>query len=176
MQALAICALCFAGLSGCATGIASHSRARVTLRADSTKARARLGNLQSDTIENGDDPVDTYGILSDSTPECSEIEFLLENAQSACKADSFAEAHCLLQKALEAIKAKRENEKGWAEAESCSNLAAALYSDDMPPEYMDSVPDDISMLVFQKQLSHSLDTLKLTASDSVSLGSWPVEN
>ena len=73
-----------------------------------------------------------------------------------------------MQKALEAIKAKRENEKGWAEAESCSNLAAALYSDDMPPEYMDSVPDDISMLVFQKQLSHSLDTLKLTASDSVS--------
>jgi membrane-bound lytic murein transglycosylase D len=113
--------------------------------------------------------VDKYRAEIPAAPECSEIEFLLNSAENACLSYSFEEAHILLRKALASIKEKEEAEKEWTGADSFYNEAVRIYMEQMPGKYSDSIPDEISMLVFQKQLSRSLDTLKLSPNDSIIL-------
>jgi membrane-bound lytic murein transglycosylase D len=141
----------------------------VSLKPDTVCRSAAVPLVPGDTEVNADSFVDKYGTDVPNAPECSEIDFLLESAKSACKADSFGEAHVLLRKALVSIKEKEEDDRSWPDAENYSNEVARVYAEEMPPEYADSIPDEISMLVFQKQLSKSLDTLKLSHGDSIVL-------
>ncbi len=157
-------------VSGCAPEHSLRSSPSVSLKPDSASPvslppRAPAG----DEIVEADSFVDKYGVAEEPSPECSEIDFLIENAKTSCKADSFAEAHALLKKALASIKEKSEEDKAWEEAESSASVIASLYADRMPSEYLDSIPDEISMLVFQRQLSRSLDTLRLSKNDSAVL-------
>jgi membrane-bound lytic murein transglycosylase D len=122
-----------------------------------------------DTIMSADSFVDKYTAEIPAAPECSEIEFLLNSAENACLSYSFEEAHILLRKALVSIREKEESEKEWSGADSFYNKAARIYTEQMPGRYSDSIPDEISLLVFQKQLSRSLDTLKLSPNDSIIL-------
>jgi membrane-bound lytic murein transglycosylase D len=168
---LALCAGTFMFGVGCASRIATSEAPTVSLKPDSASPTwaAPHGNGPGDSVVDAGSFVDKFGSVNDTAPECSEIDFLLESARSACKADSFGEAHALLLKALASVREKADEDKSWADAESYSNDAARIYAEDMPEEYSDSIPDEISMLVFQKQLSHSLDTLKLSAGDSIVL-------
>ncbi len=107
-----------------------------------------------------------------STPDSSnvaDIDFLIASAEEFCQSDSFAEAHALLHKAIEEINEKSEQDENFTGAESYLDDIARIYTDLMPQEYSDSIPEDISLLVFQRQLSSSLDTLKLTPEDSTIL-------
>jgi membrane-bound lytic murein transglycosylase D len=167
---LSVCSACCILFVRCAPGASTRSGPSVSIRPDSAShalpaARSTLG----DTLVDAGSFIDKYGFPAENSPECPEIEYLLESAKTACKADSFAEAHAHLQKALRIIRQKAEDDKTWADTETFSRTAAALYADNMPEEYSDSIPDEISMLVFQKQLSRSLDTLKLSETDSTVL-------
>jgi len=136
---------------------------------DTTPVRAPALPTTHDTITNPDSFVENYGVEISIAPEYSEIEFLISNAENACLSFSFEEAHVLLRKALASIREKEETEKDWAGADSFYEKAARIYSEQMPARYSDSIPDEISSLVFQKQLSRSLDTLKLSPNDSIVL-------
>lgn len=122
-----------------------------------------------DSFLSPDSFVSRYSNDIPSAPEASEIDFLLEKAEEACSVDSFDEAHTLLKKALSSIKEKEEADAKWADQEVYYNDIVRIYTELMPDEYNDSIPDEISILVFQKRLSSSLDTLKLTPNDSVVL-------
>lgn len=155
---------------GCVPGAATRSGPAVSLAPDSaSKALPQLRGISSDTVVDADRFIDKYGFQAENAPEYPEIEYLLESAKNACKADSFGEAHAFLRKTLALISQKADDDRIWADTESYSRTAAGIYADEMPEEYSDSIPDEISMLVFQKQLSRSLDTLKLSQSDSTVL-------
>ncbi len=160
---------CFLPITGCAFHTRMQSGSFVSLKPDSVWKSAAVPLVPGDTEVNADSFVDKYGTGVPNAPECSEIDFLLESAKSACKADSFGEAHILLRKALASIKEKEGDDRSWPDAENYSNEAARVYAEEMPPEYADSIPDEISMLVFQRQLSQSLDTLRLSPGDSIVL-------
>jgi membrane-bound lytic murein transglycosylase D len=170
MFLFALFAVCCIALVGCAPGATTRAGPAVSLAPDSaSKALPRLRGIPSDSVVDADRFIDKYGFQAENAPEYPEIEYLLESAKNACKADSFGEAHAFLRKTLALISQKADDDRIWADTESYSRTAAGIYADDMPEEYSDSIPDEISMLVFQKQLSRSLDTLKLSESDSTVL-------
>jgi|WetSurMetagenome_2_1015567.scaffolds.fasta_scaffold00051_33 membrane-bound lytic murein transglycosylase D len=155
--------------AACVFCAAAHAAPVVSLTSDSAAAAPGREHAGRDTLVDAGRFIDEYGLEPDSVPAGPDIEYLLESATIACKADSFGEADVLLKKALSLIRRKADDDRSFADTESYSRSAAAVYADNLPEAYADSVPDEISMLVFQKKLSRSLDTLKLSRSDSAIL-------
>lgn len=123
----------------------------------------------TDTLITVDSFVSKYSKEIPATPDESDIDFLIQSAKEYCQADSFSFAHSLLRKALAEIKEKAEIDSSPAESEAYYDEIGAIYTDQMPSEYGDSIPDEISILVFQKQMAQSLDTMKLGPNDSLNL-------
>jgi membrane-bound lytic murein transglycosylase D len=121
----------------------------------------------TDTIISADSFVNKYNNDVPVTPDESDIDFLIQSAKEYCQTDSFSIAHSLLRKALAEIKEKAEIDSSPASSETYYEGIASIYTDLMPSEYGDSIPDEISILVFQKQMAQSLDTMKLGPSDSL---------
>jgi membrane-bound lytic murein transglycosylase D len=161
-----ICSVCALLLPGCASRSKIPSSDSASLAKDTLAVQAAALQGAQDTIMSADSFVDKYSAEIPATPECSEIEFLLSSAENACQSYSFGEAHILLRKALASIKEKEETGKEWTGADSLYNEAVRIYTEQMPGKYSDSIPEEISMLVFQKQLTQSLDTLKPSPNDS----------
>jgi membrane-bound lytic murein transglycosylase D len=120
-----------------------------------------------DTVISADSFVSKYSNDVPVTPDGSDIDFLIESAKEYCQADSFSLAHSLLRKALAEIKDKAEIDSSPAESEGYYEEIAGIYTALMPSEYGDSIPDEISISVFQKQMAQSIDTMKLGANDSL---------
>jgi len=127
----------------------------------------RTAGFVKDSAVTADSFVSQYSGDVPAAPDKADIDFLIESAKEYCQSDSFASAHSLLRKALAEIKEKSETDSGPAESEAYYEQIAGIYTDKMPSEYGDSLPDEISILVFQKQMSRSLDTLRLSPNDSV---------
>jgi membrane-bound lytic murein transglycosylase D len=156
-------------LSGCASRSQIQHSTSATIAEKPLKVAAAPLSDAPDTIMSADSFVDKYSSSIPPAPDCSEIEFLLNSAENSCLSYSYGEAHTLLRKALASIKEMEETGKEWPGADSYYNEAVRIYTEQMPGRYTDSIPDEISMLVFQKRLSQSLDTLKISPNDSIIL-------
>jgi hypothetical protein len=112
------------------------------------------------------DSAQTTSIIDDS-----DIDSLIGGAEFACRNNDFEAAHMLLREALGDIKIMQSNDSGWTEPEDYYENyykdIARIYSELMPPVYSDSIPEEISVAAFQKQLARSLDSIKVPASDSM---------
>ncbi len=109
---------------------------------------------------------DSMGIFEEIS--FSNVDSLIECADAACSNDDFGAAHAFLQEAVQSVKTNEEYYDG-GETEECYKKIANFYMESMPPGYEDSLPDEISLLTFRKQLSRSLDTAKISTSDSIIL-------
>jgi membrane-bound lytic murein transglycosylase D len=159
-----------ATLCALVSGCASHTAIITARPNDSVRDTVTAtAAVVAEPLLSADSFIDKFSNDIPAAPECSEIDFLIESAKNACMSDSFAEAGALLRKALLSIREKEDADREWAGADSYYNDVARVYAEEIPGRYADSIPDDVSMLVFQKQLSRSLDTLKLSASDSAVL-------
>jgi membrane-bound lytic murein transglycosylase D len=94
------------------------------------------------------------------------IDSLIENAEAACESGDYAAAHDLLKEALQSIK---ENGENGDETDKCYKKIAQCYLESMPSEYEDSLPDEISLVAFRRQLARSWDTLHISTLDSLML-------
>jgi membrane-bound lytic murein transglycosylase D len=165
-NAVFLCSVCVLLLPVCAPRNIVKSPSPPPSARDTLSVHAPSLHGVQDTLITPDSFVDKYGAGIPAAPEFSEIEFLLASAENACLSYSFGEAHVLLRKAIASIKEKEEAEKDWTEADSLYNETVRIYTEQMPEKYSDSIPEEISMLMFQKQLSRSLDTLRPSPTDS----------
>lgn len=103
--------------------------------------------------------------------EDSDIDSLISGAEFACKNNDFEAAHMLLQEAISDVKIIQSGDSGWSESgdyyENYYKDIARIYTELMPPPYVDSLPEEISVAAFQKQLARSLDSIKVPAPDSM---------
>jgi membrane-bound lytic murein transglycosylase D len=166
-------ALRFSVLVMLALGCASSSRLAVNARKKPDARPTSVDTIRTavptakDTSISADSFVSKYSNNVPVTPDESDIDFLIESAKEYCQADSFPLAHSLLRKALSEIKEKAEIDSSPAESESYYEEITRIYTDQMPAEYGDSIPDEISISVFQKQMAQSIDTMKLKPNDSL---------
>jgi membrane-bound lytic murein transglycosylase D len=112
------------------------------------------------------DKADSSGIVGASLE--SDIDSLIEIAQLACENADYTEAHGFLQEAVQLIE-NNEDDLDDNEAEDYYKKIANCYMESMPSAYADSISDEISLLTFRKQLSRSLDSVRLSPADSVML-------
>lgn len=95
-------------------------------------------------------------------------EVLIETAKQACDSGNYASADSSLRRAVKSIEnldADNTDDEEWLPASRYLDDIVAVYTSKMPPPY--TVPDDITMLAFQKQMVRSLDSLKFMPSDSL---------
>jgi hypothetical protein len=109
--------------------------------------------------------------VSDTTapsdaPFSGDIDSLIESAEAACESGDYPAAHALLKEALQTIK---DNDENGDDAEKSYRKIAQCYIESMPSSYEDSIPDEISLVAFRKQLSRSWDTLHISTLDSLML-------
>jgi membrane-bound lytic murein transglycosylase D len=153
-----LCAIaCFCILIGCA----SH---RMTIR--EPKLVVIVSTSSTPAAPQSRAFADTCGITDDSLSAIADS--LIENAQAACDSGDYATAHGLLKKAVQLISDNEENGDG-DETEKYYRRIAQCYTETMPSGYEDSIPDEISMVTFRRQLSRSLDTMQLSTLDSMML-------
>jgi membrane-bound lytic murein transglycosylase D len=110
------------------------------------------------------DKPDSSGIFEE--PSKNDIDSLIEIAQLACNNADYEGAHIFLQEAVQSIKDNEDN-LGDNETEDYYKKIANCYMESMPTDYEDSIPDEISLLTFRKQLAQSLDVTKFSTSDSI---------
>jgi LysM domain./Transglycosylase SLT domain. len=124
------------------------------------------GRLTAPDSAVGSDSLQMASVIDDA-----DIDSLINGAEFACKNNDFEAAHMLLQEALGDIKAIRSGDSGWTESEDYYENyfkdIARIYTELMPPMYSDSLPEEISVAAFRKQLARSLDSIKVPASDSM---------
>ena len=97
------------------------------------------------------------------------IDSLIEESQNDCQRNDFHEAHVLLKKAVASIKAIDESTGEWTESEDYYKEIANVYTNSLPQQYMDSIPEEVSLLIFQDQLANSVDSQNVSAADSALL-------
>ena len=103
----------------------------------------------------------------DTSRGCTPIGTLMDQAEEACDSGCFSEANELLHRAVVAVdSADEECAVPEDSAQRHYERVVELYSTCMPEAYLDSIPDRIAPLVFRRQLSHSLDSLKVSSRDS----------
>lgn len=98
------------------------------------------------------------------------IDSLIQTAHSFCAKADFPQAHSMLIEAICLI----ENENGlpeeeWNDSNNFFIQIAELYTSALPPKYIDSIPANITGMIFRFQLSMSIDTLSLSPEDSTIL-------
>ena len=108
-------------------------------------------------------------IVKDPADGVRAIDSLIESADSACDSEEWAAAHQLFLNAVELIRDLDENGADGSIIEDYYKEIARRYTDVMPDAYGDSLPDEISLLAFQKQLGESLDSATISSADSLAL-------
>jgi membrane-bound lytic murein transglycosylase D len=90
---------------------------------------------------------------------CPDIETFIQDAVQAGSAQEWGRADSLLRYANTLITlycAELENDSGLTE--SYYNRIINLYTEILPPEYFDSIPGNIGLMIFQRQLTVPFDT------------------
>jgi len=155
--------LAFTLIAGCSGGRQSLSHDALPLAGAATAtSMAATANpvvrIQPDSIQIDTNAADDFGIDS-----------LIEESQNACQRSDFSEAHSLLKKAVVSIKSIDESTGEWTESEDYYKEIASVYTNSMPQQYMDSIPEEVSLLIFQNQLTSSADTFNVSPADSALL-------
>jgi membrane-bound lytic murein transglycosylase D len=93
---------------------------------------------------------------------------LIEEAQAYCNDGDYTAADSTLKEAVKAIGSlDEESEDGeWSPASRYIDEIVALYKNKMPDSF--SIPEEITMAVFQHQMLRSIDSLNIMPSDSLS--------
>jgi len=100
--------------------------------------------------------------------ELVDIDSLIIEAQKACNDSDFTNADTLLRRAIIALEKNEEyGIHDTSAAEDYLDSIVRMYTEVMPPEI--NAPDDIAILVFQRQILLSLDTLETLPNDSIVL-------
>jgi len=164
LLALALTAGCSGGRQGLSSDpippVAGKSLAVTMATKPTTKAIGDTGaKIVQDTAKE-----DTVALIDDFG-----IDSLVEESQNACQRNDYPEAHMLLKKAIAAIKSIDESSGEWSESEDYYKEIANVYTNEMPQLYMDSIPEEISLLIFQNQLANSAETLSVSPADSILL-------
>jgi len=148
--------LCF--FAGCASRahLAPHSNLLVVVSPGAQAASCRGASPQNDSGTAGQ----SLGLEA--------IDSLIQNADMACDSENWAAACTLLRQAVSNLHGLEEMGDG-VESEEYYTRIASVYSDRMPETYADSVPDEVSLLAFQKQINESLDSITISGADSIAL-------
>jgi hypothetical protein len=129
---------------------------------DTAAAAAVTGNAVSGTVSADD----TAGNDEDTVKE--DPGELIENARALCNEGNFAAADSNLKEAvlaIETIDAEAENE--WFPSSRYVDDIVSIYSEKMPSRY--SIPDEIAMTAFQRQMVRSLDSMKIMPAESLTI-------
>lgn len=146
----------------------------VGLTACSPRARSSSGVLPgeetasqlpsaADTLESADP------ISVPPPPRCLEVERLIGLAVAAAKDGQSALSHRLLTEAVTQLGTSGSGEQPLRESiiADLYEEIVRTYTQLLPSEYADSASEQIAMLVFQRQLARSYDTLSIPNADSL---------
>ena len=93
---------------------------------------------------------------------------LIENARTLCSKGDYAAADSNLKKAVQAIEAiDAEGEREWFPSSRYVDSIVSIYNEKMPAQY--SVPDEIALTSFQRQMVRSLDSMKIMPAESLTI-------
>ncbi len=139
-----------------------------------SKHKESLSDIQLDTIA-----IDTV-IIEQPNPTTLEkevtidtlalIDSLIQQAHSLCAQSSFAQAHVHLQEIIDLIEVQKEPLEETENGVSDFLIRISeIYTEAMPREYLDSIPLNISNLIYRYQISMAIDTLSISPRDSIIL-------
>jgi membrane-bound lytic murein transglycosylase D len=150
----------YIGLAGCSGSLrtaATHSGSVV----EDTVAQEILEALPDEEL------------AGDSLCSRKEIDSLLERAILAAGDKSFCRADSLLKTAHERLAASCQatGQPPELSPEALNEKLVSVYTDYLPASYLDSMPENLSVMAFRRQLSLSLDSVTLEPQDSAILSS-----
>ena len=151
--------------------------ARTLVPAQSTLADTTHATIDSAGDENS--PADANPIADTTTraaadtvvtsPQTAALA-LIEEAAIACADSQFAAADSALQAAIVVIEATQDAADPLTNGyTSFYTQIADIYADLMPTEYLDKIPDRISVMVMEKVLARSMDSTRVSSQDSASM-------
>jgi membrane-bound lytic murein transglycosylase D len=121
-----------------------------------------------DTLAASDQEAEIDTAESDEDTAYEDPGELIENAKSLCAEGDYAAADSNLKKAVEAIEAiDAEGEGKRFPSSQYVDDIVSIYNEKMPAQY--SVPDEIALTSFQRQMVRSLDSMKIMPSESLSI-------
>ena len=104
------------------------------------------------------------------TQAVEDPEWLIEQANTLCDESNYAAADSTLKRAvksIEIIEAENEGNEEWFPSSQYLDEIVAMYTTRMPPQF--SVPEDIALTAFQRQMGRSLDSMKLMPAESLAI-------
>lgn len=103
-------------------------------------------------------------------PALAQAGDLIAQAQAHTEAEKFASAESLLASAVEILGTVEDTSLGATDSlELFLGRITTLYSDILPSEYLDSLPEEVSVMVMERVLTRSLDSLRVSTEDSSAL-------
>jgi membrane-bound lytic murein transglycosylase D len=151
-------------LPGCASHLAKRHSSAVPESTIQSKSAAFPATNHPDT---GITVSDTLTALDDGINDLPLIEDFVSRATIHAADSQYPQALQLLDSAAVLVNGSPELSANDSIRLFYLDRIAAIFSDLMPPEYIDSATDEISMLLFQKQFSDAYDTMASGASDSL---------
>ncbi|MGD9200195.1 MAG: LysM peptidoglycan-binding domain-containing protein, partial [Chitinispirillia bacterium] len=98
------------------------------------------------------------------------IDSLIENAHRECNDLNFSYAHNLLTRAVHLIESENGLSEGeWNDSNNYFIEIATIYTSKLPQIYLDSIPENITSMIFRYQLAASIDTISMSSEDSLLL-------
>ncbi|HAJ78155.1 MAG TPA: hypothetical protein DCO75_00155, partial [Fibrobacteres bacterium] len=88
-------------------------------------------------------------------------------ADTACDNENWPAAHCFLENAVLLTKKMEISAGDVSLCDEYFKEIASIYYDRMPDDYSDSLPDEISLVTFRKQLAESIESGSISADDSI---------
>ncbi len=132
--------------------------------AESPVIETEIDSLDQELLE----AITEIKLAEDSLPSCADVDSLLREAIAACKKEHYVHADSLLKAANDQIAAACDAviDNQQLDPGALSEEAARIYSELMPAAYLDSIPENLAVMVFRRQLAQSLDSLVLAPEDS----------
>jgi membrane-bound lytic murein transglycosylase D len=96
---------------------------------------------------------------------------LIAEAKAACADGDFAAANLLLNEAVAQIQADMDPTDTALQAQTDFQLdeIVSLYATSMPREYLDSIPEEVSVTVYDRMMEQSIDSMSATAAESLAV-------
>ena len=147
----------YVGLSGCS------SRAGITRGVAPTNETGHDSAVHADTV------LRAAPVSVPRPPQCLEVDRLIGLAVATAKDGQSALSHRLLTEAVDQLEGVGAGERPLRESVTSAHYERIVeaYTRLLPPAYADSASEQIVMLIFQRQLARSYDTLSIPNADSL---------
>ncbi|MBD3422080.1 MAG: LysM peptidoglycan-binding domain-containing protein [Chitinivibrionales bacterium] len=147
------------------------------------KPLTTIADIDEATLTGVDTVIITGGMDSTATDSVAlitpfeRIGFLIGLAKESVKQNKFDEANAQMREAVWIIEESKDTSALIRQTQdSLYKEIVAFYTDIMPAEFLDLMPENISVQVFEIRLSRSLDSLKLSTDDSAALATMLCHN